>query len=149
MPTHRPQKKRVDQIDRSALTEPRLPPEEQEIFDVGIGLFNQDEFWQAHESWETLWHRRPEESRIFYQGLIQAAAAYHLTVERPRISGAVRNFEKSLEKLELFPPRFLGIDVAGLMATMRDARESLRTKGITGKEFPRNLIPVLGEKQRT
>lgn len=148
MPTLRPRKKRVDQVDRSALVEPHLLLEEQEMFDEGIRLFNKKEFWRAHESWENLWHRRPEESRIFYQGLIQAAAGYHLAIEQPRISGAIRNFEKSLEKLELFPSLFLGIDVAGLMASMRAAAELLMSKGVTERAFPENLIPVLGGKER-
>ena len=147
MSTIRTRKKRVDQVDRSALIEPILPPEEQEMFNEGISLFNKREFWRAHESWENLWHRRPEESRIFYQGLIQAAAAYHLAIERPRVSGAIRNFEKSLEKLELFAPRFLGIDITGLITTMRVAVASLRREGSAGLEFPENLIPVLERKK--
>jgi len=145
--TIRTRKKRVDQVDRSALIEPILLPEEQEMFNEGISLFNKREFWRAHESWENLWHRRPEESRIFYQGLIQAAAAYHLAIERPRVSGAIRNFEKSLEKLELFAPRFLGIDITGLITTMRVAVASLRREGSAGLEFPENLIPVLERKK--
>ena len=95
-----------------------------------------------------MWHRRTEESRLFYQGIIQAAAGYHLAVERPRISGAIRNFEKSLEKLELFPQRFLGIDVGELMNSMREAIKSLRTTRVTGEGFPRELIPVLGRVKR-
>src|SRR3990172_2115242 len=143
MPLHRPQKKRVDQIDRRNLTEPELSRDEKLLFDEGISLFNRGEFWRAHEAWEGVWHRRTEESRLFYQGLIQAAAGYHLAIERPRISGALRNFEKSLEKLELFPRWFLGIDVAALMTTMRAAAELLRSKGVTERGFPENFIPIL------
>ena len=148
MPLHRPQKKRVDQIDRRNLTEPELSRDEKLLFDEGISLFNRGEFWRAHEAWEGVWHRRTEESRLFYQGIIQAAAGYHLAVERPRISGAIRNFEKSLEKLDLFPQRFLGIDVGELMNLMREAIKSLRTAGATGDGFPRELIPVLGRVKR-
>ncbi len=149
MPSTRPPKKSVDRVDRNALTEePYLLPEEQEMFNEGIALFNKGEFWRAHEAWEGVWHRRTEESRLFYQGIIQAAAGYHLAVERPRISGAVRNFEKSLEKLGLFPSEFLGIDVAGLIRSMRAAIRSLRTERATGGGFPRELIPVLGRKER-
>ena len=144
----RPQKKRVDQVDRKNLTEPELSRDEKLLFDEGISLFNRGEFWRAHETWEGVWHRRTEESRLFYQGIIQAAAGYHLAVERPRISGAIRNFEKSLEKLELFPQRFLGIDVGELMNSMREAIKSLRTTRVTGEGFPRELIPVLGRVKR-
>src|SRR3972149_6905183 len=148
MSASRPRKKRVDQINRAKLVEPTLSPEEQEVFNEGITLFNKGKFWHAHESWERVWLRRSEESRLFYQGLIQAAAGYHLAVERPRISGAIRNLEKSLDKLDLFPQRFLGIDVGELMNLMREAIKSLRTTRVTGEGFPRELIPVLGRVKR-
>jgi hypothetical protein len=131
------------------LTEPSLSPEEQELFEEGIALFNNGEFWRAHEAWEEVWHRRPEESRLFYQGIIQAAAGYHLAVERPRVSGAIRNFEKSLEKLALFPSPFLGIDVTGLMRSMRSAIEALRKTGNAGDKFPENLVPDLKGRKGT
>lgn len=143
----RPSKTRVDQVKRTELIEPKLSPKEQELFDEGTDLFNKGKFWHAHEAWEGVWLRRTEESRLFYQGIIQAAAGYHLAVERPRISGAIRNFEKSLEKLELFPARFLGIDVTDLMNSLRGAIKFLRITGTTGDAFPRDLIPVLGQKK--
>jgi hypothetical protein len=65
--------------------------------------------------------RREEESRIFFQGIIQAAAGFHLVVEKPRPGGASKNLSKALEKLDLFPPRFLGIDVASLRDSIRAA----------------------------
>jgi len=148
MSASRPRKKRVDQINRAKLVEPTLSPEEQEVFNEGITLFNKGKFWHAHESWERVWLRRSEESRLFYQGLIQAAAGYHLAVERPRISGAIRNLEKSLDKLGLFPSPFLAIDVTSLMASIHAAIESLRTNGASGEEFPRGLIPVLGGRKK-
>ncbi len=105
--------------------EPDLDREEQALFDEGIRLFNARRYWEAHECWEGVWMRREEESRIFFQGIIQAAAGFHLVVERPRPGGARRNLAKALEKLELFQDRFLGVDVPRLRKAIRDALESL------------------------
>lgn len=143
MPPPRPRKRNVHQVSRAELIEPALDQEEQKLFAEGVALFNNGEFWRAHEAWEGVWLRRSEESRLFYQGIIQAAAGYHLAVERPRIPGAIRNFEKSLEKLALFPSPFLGIDVIELMESMRGAIEVLRGSGAAGEKFPRKLVPVL------
>ncbi len=147
MPPLRPRKRNVHQVSRTDLTEPALNQEEQRLFAEGVALFNNGEFWRAHEAWEALWLQRTEESRLFYQGIIQAAAGYHLAVERPRISGAIGNFEKSLEKLALFPSPFLGIDVIELMESMREAIVALRETGVAGDEFPRSLVPVLKRRK--
>ena len=81
----------------------------------GSRFFNEHSFWHAHEAWEGVWRRHPEESRIFFQGIIQLAAAYDLLLVRKRYGGAMRNFEKATERLKLFPDCFLGFDVATLL----------------------------------
>ncbi|HYE77871.1 MAG TPA: DUF309 domain-containing protein, partial [bacterium] len=42
----------------------------------GIRLFNGGCFFEAHEAWESAWLRAEGRERMFYQGLIQAAAAF-------------------------------------------------------------------------
>lgn len=114
-------KKRAEQIRKEGLHEPELDRDERALFEKGIRLFNDRRYWEAHESWEEVWMRREEESRIFFQGIIQAAAGFHLVVEKPRPGGASKNLSKALEKLDLFPARFLGIDVASLRDSIRAA----------------------------
>ena len=75
----------------------------------GVERFNAREFWNAHESWETLWLVAETEMDQFLQGLIQLAAAYH-HLQRGTFRGAVRLFDASLRRLEKFPPSFCGID---------------------------------------
>jgi hypothetical protein len=104
-------KKRVDEIHPTAIVEFELTPSQRKQFLHGIELFNAQKFWEAHEAWEEVWKERIEDARIFLQGLIQAAAALHLIVGGSRIGGAKRNFYKSVAKLSLFPPHFLGINV--------------------------------------
>jgi len=78
-------------------------------FRAGLDHFNAGEFWDAHESWETIWLEAESDVHLFLQGLIQLAAAYH-HVKRGTYSGGLRLFDAALEKLERFPKSWCGID---------------------------------------
>ena len=43
----------------------------------GINLFNNAEFFDAHEALEDVWRAAPPENKKFLQGLIQVAVAFH------------------------------------------------------------------------
>ncbi len=107
----------------------------------GWELFNRGEFWHAHEAWENVWKERPEPARIFFQGIIQLAAAYHLILVKKRYGGAVNNLEKAKEKLRLFPVVFLGVDVRGLLEAIDHACNELRRIGVKGvAEFENGVV---------
>lgn len=129
-----PRKKKPGEIDISRLVEPKLTEGQRKLFEKGVALFNERRFWEAHEAWEGVWIERPEESRIFFQGIIQAAAGYHLIVERTRISGAIKNLRKALEKLELFPATFMGLDVRSLKTSIGKALDVLSVTEKTASE---------------
>ena len=78
-------------------------------FRAGLDHFNAGEFWDAHESWETIWLEAESDVHVFLQGLIQLAAAYH-HVKRGTYPGGLRLFDAALQKLEGFPKRWCGID---------------------------------------
>jgi predicted metal-dependent hydrolase len=83
----------------------------------GIRLFNEGEFWHAHEQWESCWIGSAEPESTFYKGIIQAAAALvHWKKGNPR--GLRRNWEKSRPKLVALPPAMLGLDIRALIADM-------------------------------
>jgi predicted metal-dependent hydrolase len=71
-------RKSVDEIDPTKLRELTFTNQDWEDFNRGIQLFNAGKFWHAHEAWEQVWRRHHEDSRLFMQGLIQMAAAFHL-----------------------------------------------------------------------
>ncbi|OGU19151.1 MAG: hypothetical protein A2059_00080 [Ignavibacteria bacterium GWA2_55_25] len=124
------------------LREPRLSASERRRFIDGMNLFNRREFWEAHEAWEEVWQNCGEESRIFFQGIIQAAAAYHLILVKKRFVGARNNIDKSLSKLELFSGRFLGVDVDALRSALLLSREAMERLGAERlHEFPERLFP--------
>lgn len=113
-------------------------------YEEGWRLFNDRQFWQAHEAWENVWKRRPEESRIFFQGIVQLAAAYHLLLVKKRYGGMMRNFDKAEEKLKLFPSYFLRVDVAKLLRAIGVAREEVLRNGSGDlHRFDISLIPTV------
>jgi len=95
-------------------------------FREGLAHFNNREFWEAHESWETLWLVAESDVEQFLQGLIQIAAAYH-HVRRGTLRGAPRLFEAGLRRLEPFPPAFCGVDRAEVAAAARCDRERVES----------------------
>lgn len=121
-----------------------MTPHQRRRFQTGIDLFNRREYWEAHEAWEEVWQECPEESRIFFQGIIQAAAAYHLILVRKRFTGAQNNITKSLSKLDLFPGQFLGLDLDDLRTALIQARNRVEQLGAERlAEFPLHVLPKL------
>lgn len=90
------------------------------LYLAGLARFNAGEFYAAHELWEDLWLRNRSEARPFYQGLIQAAAAYH-HLERGKAVPAVRLLAEATERLAPFAPTFLGAEVAPLLVALARA----------------------------
>ena len=109
--------------------------------------FNAQEFWLAHESWETLWLVAETDMDEFLQGLIQLAAAYH-HLQRGTFRGAVRLFDAAMRRLDRFPEEFCGIDRQGAEQAARRHRQwtaDLLTHGedhrrIGAEEYPRLLV---------
>ena len=62
-------------------------------------MFNEEEFFDAHEVWEDVWQEYRGDDRTFLQALIQIAAGfYHAQCDNPR--GARSQVTKGLKKLE-------------------------------------------------
>ncbi len=137
-------KKSASEIDVALLSEPALSTEDWREYEEGWRLFNERQFWHAHEAWENVWRRRPEESRIFFQGIIQLAAAYHLLVVKKRYGGMMRNFEKAEEKLRLFPSFFLGVKVSDLLQAIDRARAEVRRVGADNlSDCDPSVLPIV------
>jgi len=137
-------KKPAHEIDPSQLVEPLLNDEDWKEYLLGWQLFNERKFWHAHEAWEQVWKGSSSESRIFFQGIIQLAAAYHLLTVPLRYNGMMRNFEKAEEKLGLFPAIFLGVDVKSLLDAIDSAREEVVRVGRDRLQmFSPSLIPTI------
>ncbi|MDO8461479.1 MAG: DUF309 domain-containing protein [Deltaproteobacteria bacterium] len=76
----------------------------------GIRLFNEGLYFESHEVWEDLWKEVVGQEKLFYQALIQAAAAL-LKFESGIPTGAEMLYNKVLPKLTEIPDHYLGLDV--------------------------------------
>ena len=83
----------------------------------GVRLFNEGEFWHAHEQWEACWRASTEPDSTFYKGIIQAAAAL-VHWQRNNQRGLRRNWEKSRPRLVALPSTMNGLDLRALIAEM-------------------------------
>ncbi len=88
-----------------------------ELWAEGIELFNAGRFFDCHEVWEEVWKRASGEEKLFYQGMIQAAAAI-LHAERGNPRGARSTWDKARVKLELLPAEHMGIALGELRAAV-------------------------------
>ncbi|HEY2322998.1 MAG TPA: DUF309 domain-containing protein [Thermoanaerobaculia bacterium] len=107
-------------------------------FEDGVRLFNEREFWHAHEAWEELWLEADDDDLVlYYQGLIQLAAAYH-HMKRGTFSGAVRLFDAALQKLERFPLVFHDLDREDVVKSAQDHRQrAQRGEFLDQSEYPK------------
>ncbi len=116
-------------------------PDYTDHFLQGVAHFNAHEFWDAHESWETIWLVAGSDVEQFLQGLIQLAAAYH-HVKRGTYRGAVRLFDASLRRLSAFPLRWSGIDRSMAETVARGHRERIAASSapVPPDEFPELIL---------
>jgi predicted metal-dependent hydrolase len=103
----------------SRVLHPILSAEERRsLFRQGIELFNQKEFFAAHEVLEEIWRSDRPEPRDLFQGIIQVAAAMHQFRDLHRTAGPRGTLAKARRRLEPFVPASHGLDVADLLASV-------------------------------
>lgn len=144
MKQQRVPKKKPEEIRRDPLQNLPMNEEDWAEFERAVRLFNTGKFWNAHEAWELLWQSHAEDERLFFQGLIQLAAAYHQLVEKENYRGMMNNFDKAYGKLEVFSPEYLGVHVKPLLSFIQEAKREAEKLGADGlQNFNYNLIPKL------
>jgi uncharacterized protein len=100
---------------------------------IGAALFNAGLYFEAHEYWEDVWRASGPPERQFYHGLVQAAAGcYHAEKGNPHGTSVL--LRKAREKLAAYGPRYLGVDVAALLAALQVVRPASPLSGTS----PRN-----------
>ena len=109
----------------------------------GIHEFNEGEFFEQHETLETLWRATEGDVRYLYQGILLVGVGfYHLG--RGNHHGAQAKLAAGIEMLEWFAPVCQTVDVADLIARARPCLEQCHTLGKERlAEFDRSLIPQI------
>jgi hypothetical protein len=93
---------------------------------AGILLFNDQDFFEAHEVWEDLWADSHGDERRFVQGLLQAAVGlYHYS--GGNLAGAVKLYRSSRDYMAPCGSPFLGLDADAFWAQMERCFRPLLT----------------------
>ena len=93
----------------------------------GIDLFNDADFFSAHDYFEDLWMNCEFKDRLFYQGMVQiSVGSYHLICANYK--GALSQFNKGTEKLKKYIPNYLGVNLDKLLREVKILRTFLEEK---------------------
>jgi predicted metal-dependent hydrolase len=108
---------------------------------AGIEQFNRGEFYECHDTLEALWMAEARPIRCLYQGILQIGVAfYHM--QRGRYQPVVTLLERGSGYLETLAPRCMGVDVAGLLASVARCLAEVKRLGPEGlSEFDWALVP--------
>ena len=113
----------------------------QKLFLDGVDHFNKKLFYEAHESWETLWTDYNLDDALLIQGLIQLSVAYfHIT--NLNLKGSKNLFNKCIPKLEKYLQNHRGIDIKEILKISQKALEKVILIQNT-KDFDWELVPKI------
>ena len=108
----------------------------------GIDEFNERLFFECHETLEEIWLEEHGEDRLFYQGLIQVAAGY-LKWEQGVLIGAIKLWQRGLEKLDAYPPIHLGVDLGPFTHEVKAHLAAVEAAHARGENAVELSVPVL------
>lgn len=118
-----------------------------ELAREGIRLFNQREYWEAHEVLERAWiEAKGQPIGEVYRAILQVGVAYY-QIQRGNYRGALKMFLRSIQWLDPLPDECQGINIAQLKADAAAARVALEALGaerIAEFEQEKYFKPVLG-----
>ena len=90
----------------------------QQALKKGVLLFNHQLFFEVHEVLEAQWRLENGKEKIFLQGLIQIAVAFHHLQNR-NVRGAVLLFQDGIAKLAPHQPAFLGVELSPFLTEIK------------------------------
>ena len=107
----------------------------------GIAQFNRGEFFEQHETLETLWRAETRDIRYLYQGILQIGVAFH-HLRKLNHHGTVYMLTRGQMYLAPFAPRCQRVDVQALLdAAAAALREVNRLGPARLAEFDWSLTP--------
>jgi len=114
-----------------------------------IEEFNDGYFFESHETLEDLWMVTPWPERQLFQGLIQLAAAF-VHYARREYPGILKLLDAAIEKVGDSAPEAFGIETAGLVESMRRARDEFGRLGEERfLEFDERRVPHISFQRLT
>lgn len=97
------------------------PAEEHRLYLEGLGRFNEQEYFDAHDIWEEAWSQVQDRRREqFYRALIRSAVCMVL-LQSGRAVGARQVFVDCIQTFEGLPTTFMGLNIPGHIEKLRTA----------------------------
>ncbi len=94
----------------------------------GIELFNEGEYFDAHEELEDVWRNAPAEEKKFVQGLVQVAVGLHHYGRNNR-EGARSLLARAQRNLQTYPATYAEVNLSLLRESLARAAEILAAGG--------------------
>ena len=95
---------------------------------VGLTLFNEGRYFEAHEELELAWKDERGPVRRLYQGILEAGITY-LHIRRGNYAGALKVYDRSMRWLNEWPETCRGTDVGQLRRDLSAAVAETRRLG--------------------
>ncbi len=95
---------------------------------VGLRLFNERRFFEAHEELELAWRAEPAPARNLYHGILQLGLAWY-QVSRRNYRGAVSMLDRAEFWLAALPAACQGLEVEPIRAQVRKLRSEVENLG--------------------
>ncbi|MCX8061663.1 MAG: DUF309 domain-containing protein [Anaerolineales bacterium] len=125
---------------RKVLHPSECPSELPEEAQIGIQLFNEGKFFEAHEHLELAWRAESSLKRYLYIGILQAGVAYY-HIQRRNYRGALKVIARSRRWLNLLPQWCGGVNIGKLREDLDHVEKEVRRLGPLGLDrFDENLF---------
>ena len=113
---------------------------------IGIQLFNNTDFFAAHDFFEEKWIEAEQKDRLFFQGMVQISVAnYHLVHDN--LNGAQSQYRKSTEKLKNYLPYYYGVNVKKLLDDSDKVKRNIADHFVDNRnKIDLSLIPKIDFK---
>lgn len=109
----------------------------------GIRLFNEGDYWRAHEALEEAWLEEPGSARALYKAILQAGVFY-LQIQRGNLRGAFKMHKRCLVWLTPWPDQCRTINIGQLKIDIQIALDQAATLGADHlDEFDHTLLKPL------
>ena len=113
----------------------------------GLRCYRAQQFFEAHEHWESVWLTLREPEKSFLQSLVQISAAFHHLRRGNRV-GAISLLTRSLGRLDRCPSPYCSIDTQRLREQARQWLKALEEPTEFPAAFPEFQICTDGDKYR-
>jgi uncharacterized protein len=101
----------------------------------GIALFNECDFFAAHDFFEDIWMEAEQNEKEFFQGLVQiSVGCYHLICGN--LKGAKSQLSKGKTKLTKFEPDFYEVNLSSLNNKVELLINNIYSSKIIKQEIP-------------